>query len=178
MSRERAVSRIAPGRVFVTHERIGDAENGLEDRYVFYLREGGRECRHPHHVPIARLGLIQAGPGREFVKLCEQPCRDPGEMDGRVLGDVVTNETPFIGRIRAAFPQAFAPEMPADGAAVEIFLGETWHPARFVAADSCGCDADGDDIYWQDYFELENGQTFPEDTRRGWDWAPLWRAAA
>lgn len=84
----------APGEVVYMQERIGDDKNSMEVRETFYLREDGRDCWHPHNVPIARLAVIQGDPGSavpRYVWLGPSPCRDPGEADGRVsVGDWLT----------------------------------------------------------------------------------------
>jgi hypothetical protein len=62
---------------------------------------------------------------------------------------------------------------------VEVLVGGNWLPAHFVEADSVAPDpdGDGDEIWWMDYFVLENGDTIPEDTTSG-DELPQWRPRA
>lgn len=101
------LSEAKAGQIVFMQERMGN-----EVREVFYLREDSRECRHPHHVPIARLGFVQGDPEAKdddgyaipprFVASCDPPCRDPGEADGRVEVLAIDTHAPIWWRNCAA----------------------------------------------------------------------------
>ena len=74
-------------------ERIGDDRNNMEIRETFWLRDADGPCRFEHGVRTARLGLVQGDPfdtsGARYSRVLSEPCRDPGETDGRVQVKVV-----------------------------------------------------------------------------------------
>ncbi len=64
---------------------------------------------------------------------------------------------------------------PVDGQKVEILLDGSWQPATFFSCDSIAPnDLDGDELWWFDYFMLEDGSTIPEDIHED-DELPPWR---
>lgn len=75
-----------PGEIVYTQERIGDDRNSMETREVFYRRhdDDDGDCKHAHHVRIARLAIVQGDEAPRYMRVCEPPCRDPGEADGRI----------------------------------------------------------------------------------------------
>jgi len=88
-----ALKDVPTGSIAYTSERIGDAKNSMEVREVFYLREPDRSCKFASNVPIARLGIAQGtggSPPRYSVKLAS-PCRDPGEVDGRIMVQLLSS---------------------------------------------------------------------------------------
>lgn len=57
-----------------------------EFRETYYVIAPPRTCRYPENIPVGRKGLIQANPTAEemrYVRILNEPCRDPGEIDGR-----------------------------------------------------------------------------------------------
>lgn len=86
---ERALATFKVGDIVFTSERIGDNKSGMEVREVFYIRDPDRPTLYPHNVPIGRFGTVQGDPSSEsgprYVRLRNEPCRDPGETDGRRL---------------------------------------------------------------------------------------------
>lgn len=87
------MSAFAPGEIMFTVERMGDDKNTMEIREVFYMRDPDGECRWPHNVKVARLGIVQGDPthedvvagGRPRYARWGEPSRDPGEADGRTM---------------------------------------------------------------------------------------------
>lgn len=79
---------VPPGTICYATERIGDDKNRMEVRETYWLRDEDSPCRHAHFVRTARLGCIQGTPGDEdgprYHRLLREPCRDPGETDGRI----------------------------------------------------------------------------------------------
>lgn len=75
------LAEFRPGSIVFTSERIDD-----ETRETFYIRDANDVCRYPYNVPIARIGLVQGDPTSNqprVVRILNNPCRDPGEADGR-----------------------------------------------------------------------------------------------
>ncbi len=73
-----------PGTIVYTLDRIGE-----EYREVFYIRDEARPCRYDYDVPVGRFGMAQgrldaAENGFKFLYARGEPCRDPGEADGRI----------------------------------------------------------------------------------------------
>lgn len=89
-----AVKSIAANMIFYIAEMIGDDRNAMEIREVFYIRDPDGPCRYPNNVRVARLALFQGTQGKEprYVDGCIPPCRDPGEMDGRMQALPLTSE--------------------------------------------------------------------------------------
>ena len=91
------VKDIASGETFYTSERIGDDTNGMEVRETFYIRDPDRQCRHPHNVAVAQIGTIQGDPESmeppRYRRVSKEPCRDPGEMDGRTSAYTLSERT-------------------------------------------------------------------------------------
>lgn len=90
------IKDVAPGKTFYTQERLGDDIGGMEVRETYYVRDPDAPCRYPHNVRAGRLATIQGDPTashppRYCVSL-ETPCRDPGEIDGRVLVHLVGDD--------------------------------------------------------------------------------------
>ena len=88
---------VPPGATFYTSERMGDDRNNMEVREVFYIRDPDGPCRYSHNVRIARIGTIQGDPDGEgpprYRSVNKEPCRDPGEMDGRTTCHLLTERT-------------------------------------------------------------------------------------
>lgn len=64
---------------------------------------------------------------------------------------------------------------PKQNEKVEILVNGQWVPATFIEADTMfPSDPEWDEIWWNDYFVLEDGSTIPEDTTSG-DELPEWR---
>lgn len=88
----------ASGELCFILDPMGD-DRRFERRESFIIRDDGRDCRYPHHVPTRLLGCIQGDPNPvrdpehpdphwdrpRVVLLWEDPCRDPGESDGRIM---------------------------------------------------------------------------------------------
>lgn len=65
---------------------------------------------------------------------------------------------------------------PENNQVVEVCIDGQWHKARFVFPDSVSSeDPDIDEVWWQEYFRLEDGDSFPEDIREGISEMPRWR---
>lgn len=61
---------------------------------------------------------------------------------------------------------------------VEVLIGGDWLSAVFYEADSIEpSDPTLDELWWMDYFLLDNGDTIPDDIRSG-DELPQWRPIA
>ena len=86
------------GATFYTSERMGDDRNNMEVRETFYVRDPDAPCRYPHNVRIGRIGMVQGdptpgvGPPR-YRSVNDAPCRDPGEMDGRISVHLISDQT-------------------------------------------------------------------------------------
>lgn len=87
---------VPPGSVFYTSERLGDDRNSMEVREVFYVRDGDAPCRYPHNIRIGRVGIVQGDPDSKepprYRRMNDEPCRDPGEMDGRATVHLLSDE--------------------------------------------------------------------------------------
>jgi hypothetical protein len=64
-------------------------------------------------------------------------------------------------------------DKPRDFRRVEIFLDGQWIPATFNASNYA--EAGGDEVWWFDYFSLDDGRTIPDDPQSG-DALPRWRS--
>jgi hypothetical protein len=64
---------------------------------------------------------------------------------------------------------------PKEHEKVEVLVGDKWLPAVFVGADSVEMGSGEDEMWWMDYFMLENGRTIPDDITDGT--LPQWRPA-
>lgn len=88
---------VPPLELFYTTERMGDGRNNMEVREVFYVRDHNAPCRYPHNVRIGRIGIIQGDPESadppRYRRIGKEPCRDPGEMDGRTVVHLLSKRT-------------------------------------------------------------------------------------
>ena len=81
------ISEFMAGEIFVISERIGDDRNSpMEVRETYYMRDCDDACRFPYNVRAARLATIQGVPGEvpRYQRVLPEPCRDPGDIDGRI----------------------------------------------------------------------------------------------
>lgn len=92
------VADVEAGRIFLVREWFGDDRNNMEVRETFYIRDPDDQCRYPHNVRVARLATIQGstddGSPPRYCGVLPEPCRDPGEMDGRVTCIVLEPDRP------------------------------------------------------------------------------------
>ena len=67
---------------------------------------------------------------------------------------------------------------PDCGQRVEILVGETWVPAVFVCADYSWDPESGDEWWWSNHYQLDDGCTVPEDVCYYRGPLPQWRPLA
>jgi hypothetical protein len=65
---------------------------------------------------------------------------------------------------------------PDDYEIVEVLRGDEWVRAKFVPADYSIPEGDDDEIWWMNYFVLDDGTTLPEDIQVDYEDAKIqWR---